>query len=148
MSDLNIAGGQEIVFPADPKVRATRVLDFFLKCRSKPFKGCQSARVDLPFMFFFPDSAMPKFTGESDRNLFIQEVTTVVGLSLNPSGLLAGILDRMDRVIDTIDKPKDGQLDLPFPSEPHSPDVDPSHEDSPEVLDDARAGANEPVGGA
>lgn len=149
MGSLDLGAAPEIILPANPVVRAKRVLEFLKVSTAQPFKGCQSGRVDVGVVFYFKDSDMPKFTNESDRNLFIQEVSNVIGMSIKAREVLDSCVDTVERVVRQMDsQAASGQLDLPFPTEPQAPEVEPSHEDSPEVLDDSRAGNNEPVGGA
>ena len=107
---------QEIIFPADPKVRAQRVADFFGKCYPSPFPNCQSARVDVAVVFFFEAGALPKFTSEGDKRQFIQEVSTIIGMGVNVSMALKDAGDRVQRAVASMEPgPPSGQMDLPFP---------------------------------
>lgn len=140
MNSLDLGAAPEIILPANPAVRAKRVLDFLKASQSQPFKRCQSGRVDVGIVFYFKDTDMPKFTNESDKNLFIQEVSNVIGMAVKAREVLDSCVDTVERVVQQMEATTT-QPDLPFPTEPHAPEVEPSHEDSPEVMDDARAGA-------
>ena len=112
---LDLGDGREIILPANPTVRAKRVLEFLKASQARPFADCQSGRVDVGIVFYFKDSDMPKFTTESDKKLFIQEVSNVIGMSVQAREVLDICVDTVERVVKKMETPEPVQADLPFP---------------------------------